>query len=448
MKKIIGIFLISLLIIAGFFGSIDNFSAKKLDIVKQEQDFKGAPYNIIQKSNKKGDCSSESKYNIHSNENTVNLATLNYSCMCDWVNGCGDHGSAKTEFNQGDEVYFYADVINVDEGDVFKTKWKHDGQVISEYQFDPVSWSGSGCLWNWDYPDIVGSWLVELYCNDVYVGSGPSFTLPDDQPPDEQTFTAPFYDDNTNKEAGLENKYKTKKISKIKLNPLANMIKTVLDLNENFGKKTLLEKTLNFIINKKNQYFEIDSEELIPTHPFAEAIADKTTGRMYVKADTYLSLPGKQAARAESRILGCGPNDKYFTVPRDGNYEIEFNYRLTSGIAWIKCDAGGHVAAGSASLGGFLYEKDKSGSDYIKTCTNVIYAHVDYGDNDYHHNFINDPKDYSCRLTSQLDADKEYYFLGCLFMDSGCEVLFVDIECKAQGELDMKLNSVVVNYIV
>ena len=373
---------------------------------------------------------------------------LDYSCMCDWVNDCDDHGPAKTQFDLGDTIYFYGDVSNVVEGDLFGMKCLLNGDVVYEDDWNnPISWSGSGCLWNWWTPSSAGSWLVKLYCNGDYVGSGPSFTVSDDQPPDEQTFTAPFYDDNEIKEAGLDKKYKTKTISYEKLNPFANMVKKVLDLNGKFGKNTLLNNALNFIISKKNQYFKNVLEEPIPTHPFADAIADKTTGRVYVKADTYLSLPGKQAATAEAHIIGCDPNNKHFTVSRDGNYRIKFNYRLTSGIVWIKCDPGGHVAAGSASIGGFLYEKGKSGADYLKTCADVIYAHTDYGDNDYHHNFINDPKDYSCSLTCQLDSDKEYFFLGCLFMDAGCEVLLIDLECKAQGELDMNLNSVVVSYV-
>jgi len=258
-----------------------------------------------------------------------------------------------------------------------------------------------------------------------------------------QIFTPPFFDDGE----VTKNKKKAKDIAhfndKLKLRTI--IFNVILDLIRSNEKSFsgLIKSIIDF---RRDALLKHPTEEPLPTHPYADANSNKNTGKLYVKADTYLSLPGQQAAFAEAKIIGCEPTDKYFTVPKNGNYEIKFNFKLNSGIAWIKCGIGGHIAAGSASLGGFLYEKGDSGQNYIKTCTNVIYARTDYGDNEYHHNFINDPKQYSCKLTSHLSANKEYYFTGCLHMESGCKVLLLDIECKAQGELDMNLNSVTVEY--
>jgi hypothetical protein len=185
-----------------------------------------------------------------------------------------------------------------------------------------------------------------------------------------------------------------------------------------------------------------------PHFPFADAEADKETGRVYVRADTLVTLPGVQVAKAEARIIGSSPLTKYFTVPQDGNYKITFNFQLNSGIVWIKCDPGAHVAAGESKLGGYLYEKGKSNKEYIAYCEKVLYSHVDYGGDDYHHNFANDPREYSCSLVHYLEQGKQYYFIGVLHMEHGVKTLAPNKMAMAEGELDMTLNSVYIKLLV
>jgi len=252
---------------------------------------------------------------------------------------------------------------------------------------------------------------------------------------EEQWFYPPYYDDEESKVAPYSNR-KPKSMPFYRFISCRFIPKIIGTLKLDPVKRSLMFRKLDFWSNNKILHF-----------PFADADADKETGRVYVRADTLVTLPGEQFAKAEARIIGCTTLNKYFSVPRDGNYKITFNFQLNSGIVWIKCDPGAHVAAGEAKLGGYLYEKGSSGQNYIDHCENVIYKHVDYGGDDYHHNFINDPLEYSCSLTHYLEKGKQYYFVGGWYMEHGVKTLALNTQAMAEGELDMNLISVCIKPI-
>jgi hypothetical protein len=47
------------------------------------------------------------------------IPILTYAIMCDWVDNNGSHGPVKTQFLSGQQVYFYAELENVEVGDTF-----------------------------------------------------------------------------------------------------------------------------------------------------------------------------------------------------------------------------------------------------------------------------------------------------------------------------------------
>jgi len=102
--------------------------------------------------------------------------SLEYSIMCEWVIGFRNHGPPKTLFDPNIYIISYNEFSNVQSGDIFNFKWKYNGEVISE-GFYTSSWSGFGYVTSGLTPWFSGSWQIDIYCNNNYLGSGPNFTV-------------------------------------------------------------------------------------------------------------------------------------------------------------------------------------------------------------------------------------------------------------------------------
>jgi len=155
--------------------------------------------------------------------------------------------------------------------------------------------------------------------------------------------------------------------------------------------------------------------------------------------DTYGIAP------AEAWVIGCSPSNKFFNVPVNGQYKITFNFKLIDGIIWIKCEPLAWKAFGVALIEGDIYE---DGSP-IKSDGKTLYYHEDLGDNEYHHNFINDDKDLSFSFTINLNKNTNYYFRGILSLFhkvEGCKVIPPG-SAKADGEINVKLESVCIEAV-
>jgi hypothetical protein len=114
--------------------------------------------------------------------------TVTYAIMCDWVDDNGQHGSAKTRFLSSQQVYFYAEVENVDVGDSFAGEWWYNEmEFVFVNRSNPTNWSGSGYLsFSWK-PPYAGIWQVKIY-HGHYIGAGPKFTVINN-PPNTPTIT-------------------------------------------------------------------------------------------------------------------------------------------------------------------------------------------------------------------------------------------------------------------
>jgi hypothetical protein len=111
--------------------------------------------------------------------------------MCDWVDNNGSHGPVKTQFLSGQQVYFYAELENVEVGETFYGEWWYNGyNRVSLNLSIRINWSGSGYLSFSSKPSRAGIWIVKLYStsSQIYLGTGPKFTVIN-TPPNTPTIT-------------------------------------------------------------------------------------------------------------------------------------------------------------------------------------------------------------------------------------------------------------------
>ncbi len=99
----------------------------------------------------------------------TNSPTIEYSFLCKWVNSYDDHGEPTTEFIQGETVYFFAKINNVEEGDVLSREYIYDGEVNRQSEWDPLESSGDIITWAWYTPKYGGNWKIKFYCNGVFL---------------------------------------------------------------------------------------------------------------------------------------------------------------------------------------------------------------------------------------------------------------------------------------
>ena len=97
-------------------------------------------------------------------------ASLEYTCMCD-----NPGGPPETEFDFGQECISYCEFDNSEEGDTVKWKWVwgDDEQIYYTAQ-ETITDASIWCSWT---PPFSGDWYVNIYYNDVYVGTGPVFLV-------------------------------------------------------------------------------------------------------------------------------------------------------------------------------------------------------------------------------------------------------------------------------
>ena len=165
MNRKIFVVCIFVLLVISVFGSVDS----KYNSVENQEDNNELIF---------CNCASSSEILIDPSNDVSFLADLDYTCMCEWVNGWDDHGPCKSSFNYGQLVYFYGEVSNVEIGDIFSCSWKKDGITYNEGEWNPMPWSGTGAIWWWWTPTLVGgNWQVSIYCNDAYIGSSRTFSV-------------------------------------------------------------------------------------------------------------------------------------------------------------------------------------------------------------------------------------------------------------------------------
>jgi len=100
-------------------------------------------------------------------------AVLNSVIMCDWVNPDGTHGPAKTQFDFDQTCYCYIEMSKNLPGDTITWYWTLNGRT----EFYSDTYPSSSVSWAYWTPYIAGDWRVDIYQNDVYLGSGPTFTI-------------------------------------------------------------------------------------------------------------------------------------------------------------------------------------------------------------------------------------------------------------------------------
>jgi len=176
-QKILGIFVCILVMAGGFVNvlSKDTYDDRGGIVAESTYDDRGG---IVAEStyDDRGGIVAES--NLYNGD-----PHLDYAIMCDWVKGYDNHGPPKTQFYPHKDVYSYNEISNVKKGDVFHTVWKKDGEIVHVSSgTNPVEWEGKGCMWSWWTPSMAGSWRVDVYGNDKYLGSGPTFTIIQGEP--------------------------------------------------------------------------------------------------------------------------------------------------------------------------------------------------------------------------------------------------------------------------
>lgn len=178
LKKMIVLGTISLFILSGLIPGINGYVGYEKYLLNENNELINKVISIDSEACCKG-------YNLLSYENIFNNdIQVTLSIMCDWVIGYDNHGPAKTVFEVYSPCYSYNSVKGVQEGDIFSIRWYLNGELYYNAVNNPVNWNGTGSISSYFkniYP--LGDWYIELYCNGVYLVTGPNFVVIDNDPP-------------------------------------------------------------------------------------------------------------------------------------------------------------------------------------------------------------------------------------------------------------------------
>lgn len=122
---------------------------------------------------------------LFGNQNIINNnGEVTLSIMCDWVIGYKNHGPAKTEFFVNNPCWSYNEFIDLHAGDNVSMVWYRNGEIYRSISSGPLEWGGIGSITS-GFPSMLhtGSWYVKVYCNGVYLITGPNFVVIDNKPP-------------------------------------------------------------------------------------------------------------------------------------------------------------------------------------------------------------------------------------------------------------------------
>jgi parallel beta-helix repeat protein len=177
-----------------------------------------------------------------------------------------------------------------------------------------------------------------------------------------------------------------------------------------------------------------------------DADANKDTGYLYVRAETYANPAGNYKVYAGAALIGCTPQNKYFQVPETGTYTITFNAAFTQGqvdniVQIFYKSAGNGFSYGEAILEGQIYRWDDETTPVHLNKHTFYYKTFTVDGNEFLYNFKSDPPEITLTLEDiTLSQNTDYFFTCLLAMAHEVEVPVG--EAKADGQLKMHLNSV------
>lgn len=81
-----------------------------------------------------------------------------------------------TFFKQGNPVFTYSEMMYARNGDKIRWDWIHN-QEIRHTKTETIPYDGTVAFWDDWVPDQLGSWHVNIYCNDKFFGMSPEFEV-------------------------------------------------------------------------------------------------------------------------------------------------------------------------------------------------------------------------------------------------------------------------------